>query len=302
MAFIGIDRDIRNHWIYKDPEYFKVWFEMLCCARYAREPKTDFQDGEVYTLNYGEFMFGRIKWSGRLNVGEQRIRTLIKKLIKEEMIELVSKHRYFSIYKVINYEKFNHQNNQQETHTGQGIQGDDNQQTNHLLTTCQPSANHLLTTKEQSNNKDNNVNKDIKDIYDFWNSLEIIKHRELTQKMKSSINARLENMTVDEMREAIGNYNTIITSELYWYTYKFTLDKFMNPKNIDQFLTENKPFETFRKQKGGGNGGKSGRYDARNAEANRKDANKNEELFIGKFGHNTVENPEEFDRMLRNFE
>jgi hypothetical protein len=34
----------------------------------------------------------------------------LKKLIKEEMIELVSKHRYFSIYKVINYEKFNHQN------------------------------------------------------------------------------------------------------------------------------------------------------------------------------------------------
>jgi hypothetical protein len=37
---------------------------------------------------------------------------------------------------------------------------------------------------------------------------------------------------------------------------------------------------SLRKKKGGGNGGKNGRYDARHAEANRNDANKNEELFI----------------------
>ncbi|MGV6934091.1 hypothetical protein ACWA2B_00945 [Paenibacillus sp. CMM36] len=220
------------------------------------------------------------------------INRCIKKLEKSQRI-CTRIHELGTVFTVVNYEQY------------QGFGGFKKGNLEHNL---EQSGNSVGTVGEQSGNNNKNVKNDmnvkneIKDIYEFWNSLEIIKHRELTQKMKSSINARLENMTIDEMREAIGNYNTIITSELYWYTYKFTLDKFMNPKNIDQFLSENKPFETFRKQKGGGNGGKSGRYDARHAEASRKDASKNEELFIGKFGHNTIENPEEFDRMLRNFE
>jgi len=192
MAYIKIDRAIRDHWIYKDPEHFKVWFEILCCARFAKEPKTEMQDGELYTLNYGEFMFGRTKWSERLNVGEQRIRTLLKNLIKEDMIQLVSKHRRFSIYKVVNYEKFNHLINQQEDQSHQGFEDDPNQQPNRQLTSSQPAANQQPTTKEESNNKDNKVKKEIKDIYEFWNSLEIIKHRELTQKIESKINARLK--------------------------------------------------------------------------------------------------------------
>ncbi|KAE8559129.1 DUF4373 domain-containing protein [Paenibacillus polymyxa] len=80
-------------------------------------------------------------------------------------------------------------------------------------------------------------------------------------------------------------------------------------QTADQFIKHPKSFLNDERYKdyaviviGGGNGGKNGRYDARHAEANRNDASKNEELFIGKFGHNTIENPEEFDRMLRNFE
>ncbi|MDG0056951.1 hypothetical protein MMB75_25330 [Paenibacillus sp. P2(2022)] len=154
------------------------------------------------------------------------------------------------------------------------------------------------------NNNDNNNNNEQqeKDIYDFWNSLEIIKHRELTQKMKSSINARLKNMSFEEMKEAISNYNAIIKSDLYWYTYKFTLEKFMSPKNIDQFLSENNPFETFKKQRGGGNGGKYGQGHARDAEADRKDAGKHEERFIGKHGQASDRDAAELDRMVREFE
>ncbi|ODB56943.1 hypothetical protein A7311_01050 [Paenibacillus polymyxa] len=80
-------------------------------------------------------------------------------------------------------------------------------------------------------------------------------------------------------------------------------------QTADQFIKHPKSFLNDERYKdyaviviGGGNGGKSGRYDARHAEASRKDASKHEELFIGKFGDNTIENPEEFDRMLRNFE
>lgn len=159
MAYIGLDRGIVDHWIYQDAEYFKVWFEMLYRARFSKEPHAELVDGEVVVVNYGEFIYGRIKWSERLKVSEQRLRTLIKKLKAQGMIEVVSEHRKCTLYTIKNYAKFNQQSNQQETHIHQGFEGDVNQQSNQPSTSSQPAANQQLTTKEERK-KDNKEKKD----------------------------------------------------------------------------------------------------------------------------------------------
>lgn len=158
MGFIGIDRGLRDHWIYQDAEYLKVWMEMLFLARFSEEPHTELIDGDIIKVEYGQFIFGRIKWSQRLKIGEQRLRTLITKLKKEQMIELVLEHRKCSVYALVNYAKFNHESNHQRDHTQQVIVDDANHQINHLLTISQPSVNHQSTTKEQSK-QGNKVNK-----------------------------------------------------------------------------------------------------------------------------------------------
>ncbi|MEO3947649.1 hypothetical protein [Gorillibacterium sp. CAU 1737] len=171
MAYIGIDRGIIDHWIYKDAEYFKVWFEMLCRARYSQEPKTDKLGDELFTINYGEFIFGRISWSDRLGISEQRLRTLMKLLVKEDMISLVFKFRRFSIYKITNYEKFNQQNNQQETLIQQDFFDGANQQINRDSTSSQPAANQQPTTKEPSKPLKPRSNKDktyTPEFLKFW--------------------------------------------------------------------------------------------------------------------------------------
>ncbi len=134
---------------------------MVYRARYGQEPVTDFIEGHLVTINRGEFIFGRKSWSERLGISEQRLRTLIKKLIKDEMIEVVKKYNKFTHYKIKNYEKYNQQSNQQFTLENEQIEEYGNQQNNQHLTTSQPPANHQLTTKEQSSNKDNKDNKDI---------------------------------------------------------------------------------------------------------------------------------------------
>lgn len=86
-------------------------------------------------------------------------------------------------------------------------------------------------------------------IFDHWNTKKIITHRKLTDVMRRHINARLKDLTADEIVEAIDNYHAIITdSDTYWYSHKFTLQDFMNPKNLDRFLTENGPFENHKKR------------------------------------------------------
>jgi hypothetical protein len=215
MAYIGLDRGIRSHWIYQDAEYFKVWFEMLWCARFSRDPHIEPIDGELIEVNYSEFIYGRIKWSERLKVSEQRLRTLLKKLCQEKMIEVVSKHRKCTLYKIINYEKFNQQSNQHSDQPQQGYNSYGNQQDNQSSTSSQPAANQQPTTKEEGSNKVNKVKKEIiKILYGDHVLLSDEQYQKLTNDLTEPILTKL-----------IEDIN-------YWFTQKPTRIKDYKDHNL----------------------------------------------------------------------
>lgn len=112
---------------------------------------------------------------------------------------------------------------------------------------------------EGSNTSISNTKDSIYSIYDFWNDLKITQHRKLTQKMKSHINARLEEYSVDEIKESMTNYKKILESDEYFWTHKWTLQEFMRPNSIIKFVTDNDPFnnfkDTFKRKKNKNNDG-----------------------------------------------
>jgi|GEM_PF-1816679 len=176
---IPIHRGILKHWIYSDSDYFKVWVTMLSRARYLAEPKKGLYQNVNYTLNRGEFLFGRKKWNEDTGVSEQKLRTLIKKLLREEMIVNLSTTSKFTIFLIVNYENFNQQTNQQQTHEEQGVddvgepahQPPDNQH----LTSNQPASNQHLTTNKEGNKKAKTVKTVKTNIYtsefeSFWSA------------------------------------------------------------------------------------------------------------------------------------
>lgn len=99
---------------------------------------------------------------------------------------------------------------------------------------------------KENNTSINNTKDSIYSIYDFWNDLKITQHRKLTQKMKSHINARLEEYSVDEIKESMTNYKKILESDEYFWTHKWTLQEFMRPNSIIKFVTDNDPFNNFK--------------------------------------------------------
>lgn len=171
---------------------------MVYRARYSQEPKADIIEGHLVTINRGEFIFGRKSWSKRLGISEQRLRTLIKKLLEDEMIEVVKKYNKFTHYKIINYEKYNQQDNQQLILENTHIENNNNQHNNQQLTTSQPPTNHQPTTKEQRSNNDNNDNKNIyskipyQKIIDLYNNTcnSLPKIQKTTDKRKKTIKTR----------------------------------------------------------------------------------------------------------------
>lgn len=180
-GFIGLHRQIREHWIYQDAEYLKVWIEMLFCARFSKDPDTQMRDGQLVTINYGQFIFGRISWSDNLKISERRLRTLMDRMMRDDMIRVVTKHRKFTIYDIVNYEKYHiispesrlnlaqispksdQQADQQETLEPQGFEGHSDQHNDRQTTSKRPADDQQATTKEQRE-QSNNVNNDNKKI------------------------------------------------------------------------------------------------------------------------------------------
>ena len=80
--------------------------------------------------------------------------------------------------------------------------------------------------------------KDIKIIFDCWNSKGIIKHKTLSPVIKKAIEKSLKNYKLDEVVQAINTYSEILNSQFY-FNYKWSLSDFLNRKNgISTFMEE----------------------------------------------------------------
>src|SRR5699024_9666601 len=101
-----------------------------------------------------------------------------------------------------------------------------------------------------NNTSNNTSNKDIhvREIFDHYLSKNIVQHRKLTNAMRTAINARLRDYSLDDLKKAIDNYDQVIKSDDYWFTHKYPLIDLMREKDITRFLDEADPLNNFRKK------------------------------------------------------
>ncbi len=104
-------------------------------------------------------------------------------------------------------------------------------------------------TKNDSTKNELTKNDDIYILFEFWNQQEIIKHRRLTEKMKRHTKARLEDYSIDELKQSITNYKEVLSDNKYYWTHKWTYEDFMKPSNVIRFLDEADPKKNFLSNK-----------------------------------------------------
>jgi hypothetical protein len=90
---------------------------------------------------------------------------------------------------------------------------------------------------DTNKNDENDENKYVyTHIFEHWNSKDIIKHRSLNDRTKGSINAKLKDYTSEEICQAIDNYAAIVHDDRYYFTYRWTLQEFLQ-RGFETFLT-----------------------------------------------------------------
>lgn len=105
-------------------------------------------------------------------------------------------------------------------------------------------------------NKKTTVNKPIytdqeKEIFDYWLSKSLIKHKALTKDMCKAINRCLVTYGIDDILSAIDNYDITLNDDVYYWSHKYDIERFM-VKGIKTFLDEAEPLTNYLSNKTNG--------------------------------------------------
>lgn len=218
-------------WKQSTPEQKAILITLLCMVNHE-EQEWEWQ-GRKYICKPGQVITSLEKIAKEAGKGItlKNVRTAIDRFQKYGFLanESTNKNRLITI---TNWELY---------------QSGDDEQASKQASNGQATGKQRATNKNNKNDK-NNINNIYNAIFEHWNSKKIIVHKKLTDKIKRKIRGALNTYSPDEIKKAIDNYSTVLTSDEYYWTYKWTLEDFLQ-RGLEKFLTD-ACFENYKKDKG----------------------------------------------------
>lgn len=118
---------------------------------------------------------------------------------------------------------------------------------NKKLLECNATSNATVT---QKCNDFALISNSISNIFNYWNSKDIIKHKELTKEREKVIANVLKKYNEEEIKKYIDRYKTVISDETYFFDYKWTLNEFLTRKDgVSAFTDEGSKWVSYNNQK-----------------------------------------------------
>lgn len=250
MGWFKTERDIIDKAIFNDKSLLQLYIYLRSQAKW--KPTERIIDGQKAIIQPGQLTVGSRELASILGTSPTTAYRMLKKLEKLGEIEIKT-FKSCSLITLIFWPEENEKDTKSETPPRPEKSTDKGQFRNTDETQMKREWNTDETQMKTpiEINKDRNLYKEyIYTIFQHWNSKKIIVHRELTDSLKGHINARLKHYSVNEILEAIDNYDTILKGDEYFWTYKWGLGDFLTRQNgFVNFLTENNPFNNYRKTK-----------------------------------------------------
>ena len=210
-TYVKMFRKIVNWEWYKVPNTCRLYEHLIYKANY--------DDNTIRNIivKSGQRMTSLDSLVHETGLSRQQIRTALKNLESTHDITQQVTHHY-RIITICNYKSYQIENDDSNTLT--------NTQPN------KPSTHQLTPIKEVKNyNKDNNI---YIYIFDFWNSKEIIEHKNMntlksgTSKYKNIVdNLTKSGDTKEAIILSIESYNHILKSDEFYFNFKWTLCEFL---------------------------------------------------------------------------
>jgi len=252
-----MNRQVLTHWTYSDIYAWRLWSHILFSAQFSEKDNQVNVNGYWITQCYGDFLYGRDSWSKKLQVPEQRLRTLMDKFEKEGMIQKTDKgNSRCTVYAVCNYAKFNQRPNQQDNQQNglepQALEDDanqhNNQHSNQRPTSDQPATNHNKEYNKNIKEEKEQKKEDIvpkaqvkkKEIDDFFESVwKLYPSKTGLGKITPAQKTKLYHVGYDTLKKCIERYKAYqaLPENITWLKFQ-NGSTFFNKGYID-YLDEN---------------------------------------------------------------
>lgn len=117
-----------------------------------------------------------------------------------------------------------------------------------------PYKNHTESTEKpyENHSENENINENIiYNIFEYWNTKNIIKHRELKEDTEKAILNALKMYSVDEIKNCIDRYEQVLHDSAYFFTYVWSLKDFLKREDgISSFTDEGSKWVSYCSYKG----------------------------------------------------
>ncbi len=135
-------------------------------------------------------------------------------------------------------------------------------------------SNNLYKKREK---EDIYIDKNLreKEIFDYWNSLDIFEHKTFDF-FKDDIGKALKNYSSEEIKDTIKNYSIILKGGEYYYSHEYMISGFLEPQNFEKFRDLEKAKKNYLRRKVNSEID-SGEYDIPKYEPEKIKDDKNEE-------------------------
>lgn len=150
-GWISLHRQIRNHWIWEDPQKLKWWLDMLLRVNH-KDNKTVIGN-KVVVIRRGTFHTSEVKLAEQWNVSRNTVRSFIKLLESDEMIT-TERTRNGTTVKVLNY-------NDYQTFSRDKKQPTEQQDEQIVAQNTEQKMDNQLNNTLNTNNNDNNANNEL---------------------------------------------------------------------------------------------------------------------------------------------
>lgn len=97
------------------------------------------------------------------------------------------------------------------------------------------------------------TNADENEIFEYWNTKGLVKHKKINKNISEAISKALKEYEIDDILDAIDNYEEVVHDQTYFFDTIWPLDKFLKQQNaLPEFLNEGAKWLSYANRKNGG--------------------------------------------------
>ena len=219
-GYIYLHREILDHWVYKEPEAFKLWVTLLLLASH-KEKSAPFSGG-VIELKPGMFITSRPSLARRSGVHESKINRLLKRFEIEQQIEqrISNQCRVISI---VNWPEYQWPG----------------QQTEHPMNNQRTTNEHNQERKKEINTKEENKIKEKITLPDFISQESWDDYRDFRKSKKKGWTPRVQTIAINKLTKLHSkgeDINAVIEQSIFggWPDFYPVKDKQTQGSILDQ--------------------------------------------------------------------